>query len=462
MRDHQGDDREEPQADARHLGRRLERARPSWPKSRRSRRAPSLTTPARCTRSTAGRLGRARPPPPWASFALIRLGTLDPHRRYTVLWYPEQRLGRAGVHGLGEAPERLLRHLRALGRATTSFRSRSADTTAAARRSCRRSRRSCTCAAARRGSALVAAVVIAVRRPRSPGSPTPAASHANLARRRRRLRHRDPARRLPRGARLHGALLGGPLPAGVGRVALLRRRASGSGPPACSPASRSPRASPGSRSIPALLILAWPLGPPARRRSCSRRSLGLPLAALVAVAAYYQHAVGDSLAFVHAKGQWGRHVAPLGPLEAAWMSAKAAYHGVVGLARCASRRSAGEPLPATTSIDFVVLVAAVALTVVVFRRLGVAWGVVLRPVCSRSPRRRRSPTAARSCRASRRYVIVDFPLFIAGASLLQGRSTRRAVTRRRSHRSRRACRAWPSPGSCGSPDTPRARLISLG
>ncbi len=39
VRDHQGDDREEPQADARHLGRRRRTTRPSSPKSRRSRRS---------------------------------------------------------------------------------------------------------------------------------------------------------------------------------------------------------------------------------------------------------------------------------------------------------------------------------------------------------------------------------------------------------------------------------------
>jgi hypothetical protein len=174
--------------------------------------------------------------------------------------------------------------------------------------------------------------------------------------------------------------------------------------------------------IPALVLLVWPA---ARRQGplVLAPVLGLPLAAVVAVAAYYQHAVGDSLAFVHAKGEWGRHVLALGPLQGAWMSAKAAYHGVADLASAPADFSVTS-LAAENTIDFVVLVAAVALTVVVFRRLGAAWGVFsagIIAIATAAP----VTDGGEVLQSLPRYVMVDFPLFIAGASLLEGSATRR-------------------------------------
>jgi hypothetical protein len=177
--------------------------------------------------------------------------------------------------------------------------------------------------------------------------------------------------------------------------------------------------------VPALLLLVWPT---VRRRGVLALApvLGLPLAALVAVAAYYQHAVGDSLAFVHAKGEWGRHVVALGPLQGTWMSARAAYHGVVDLAGAPSDFSVTS-LAAENTIDFIALVAALALTVVVFRRLGAPWGVFsagLIVIATAAP----VTDGGEVLQSLPRYVMVDFPLFIAGASLLQGGSTRRGFT----------------------------------
>ena len=75
-------------------------------------------------------------------------------------------------------------------------------------------------------------------------------------------------------------------------------------------------------------------------------------------------------------------------------------------------------------IDFVLLAGAIALTVVVFRRLGTALGVYstgLLVIATAAP----SPTAARSSRACRASSLVDFPLFIAGASLLRDAPAKR-------------------------------------
>ncbi len=105
--------------------------------------------------------------------------------------------------------------------------------------------------------------------------------------------------------------------------------------------------------IPAMLILAWPV---ARKRGLLTLVplVALPLAAFVAIAAYYQHAVGDSLAFLHAQKTWGRHVPTLGPLDAIWRSATATYHGIGTLAGVPSDSSISS-LATENVIDFVLL-----------------------------------------------------------------------------------------------------------
>jgi Mannosyltransferase (PIG-V) len=177
--------------------------------------------------------------------------------------------------------------------------------------------------------------------------------------------------------------------------------------------------------IPALLLLAWPS---VRKRGVLALAplVALPLGSLVAVSAYYQTQVGDSLGWVHAKGQWGRHVQTLGPIDGAWMSAKAAYHSVVGLWGVPGDRQTATLLTYNL-IDFVVLAGSIALTVVVFRRLGAAWGIFstgLIVIATAAP----VTDGGEVLQSLPRYMMVDFPLFIAGASLLQGSSTRRAVT----------------------------------
>jgi hypothetical protein len=108
------------------------------------------------------------------------------------------------------------------------------------------------------------------------------------------------------------------------------------------------------------------------------------------------------------------------------MSARAAYHGVVDLAGAPSDFSVTS-LAAENTIDFIALVAALALTVVVFRRLGAPWGVFsagLIVIATAAP----VTDGGEVLQSLPRYVMVDFPLFIAGASLLQGGSTRRGFT----------------------------------
>ncbi len=174
--------------------------------------------------------------------------------------------------------------------------------------------------------------------------------------------------------------------------------------------------------IPALVVLAWPS---VRKRGVLSLAplVALPLASLVAVSAYYQSQVGDSLAWVHAKAQWERHVQTLGPLEGGWMSAKAAYHAVVSLWGVPANREATN-IFAFNIIDFLLLVFSIALTVWLFRHLGAAWGVYsagLIALATAAP----VTDGGEVLQSFPRYVLVDFPLFIAGASLLQGGTTRR-------------------------------------
>jgi hypothetical protein len=176
--------------------------------------------------------------------------------------------------------------------------------------------------------------------------------------------------------------------------------------------------------VPALLVMAWPY---VRRQGplVLAPILGLPLAAIVAVSAYYDHTVGDALAFIHAKDQWGREIQTFGPFQGAWLSAKAAYHGLAGLAHVPTDGHAAN-LYGDDVLDFVVLLAAIALTVIVFRRLGLAWGVYSTGVIALA-------TAApvtdggEVLQSLPRYVMVDFPLFIVGASFLQRGTARRGV-----------------------------------
>jgi hypothetical protein len=176
--------------------------------------------------------------------------------------------------------------------------------------------------------------------------------------------------------------------------------------------------------VPMLLVLAWP---DARVRGMRLLApiLVLPAASLGLVAALFQHEIGDSLGFLHAQGGWGRHVGPLGPLGGAWRSARAALHGVGTLAGLPSDQTVASTA-AQNVLDFGLLVAAVALTVVVYRRVGVAWAVYstfVIAIAIAAP-----VTGGIEVLASfARLLLCDFPLFVAGASLLQGSPARRGV-----------------------------------
>jgi Mannosyltransferase (PIG-V) len=182
--------------------------------------------------------------------------------------------------------------------------------------------------------------------------------------------------------------------------------------------------------VPALLALTW---------SRSRRDwpglvavMLLPLMALVAVTVYFDHELGDALAFSHAQEFWDRSPSWLGPLAGVWESVRAVPDSLDALASVPRRTGTpGEPASVVDTlahqraqlglwnlVDLLALSVAAALTVVAWRRLGVAFGLFsagyLAIACS-------APGASLPLHSMVRFVMVDFPVLIAGAALLQGR-----------------------------------------
>ena len=186
--------------------------------------------------------------------------------------------------------------------------------------------------------------------------------------------------------------------------------------------------------IPALAVMLWP-------RDRTPRAIGgliaatvLPLVALGAYAAYLHHRFGDGLAFVHAAGvdTWNRHVPPLGPVSGLWQSTAAAWHGSLELLRHLPRSgsyphglAAHDTWSAWNVAQFALVAAALWLTWVAWKRLGPAFGLyslgVLAIVLA-------SPADFVPLASSPRYLLADFPLFLAVADLLQGRPRLREAT----------------------------------
>ena len=175
--------------------------------------------------------------------------------------------------------------------------------------------------------------------------------------------------------------------------------------------------------LPALLVLAWQ-----QRRSW--RGLAPVLivpAGLGAYMLYLERRFGDALAFVHAQGStdWNRETPALGPLAGLWNAVSSAWHGALELllhlppSQNYPQGYSNTDVWATWNVvQFALLAAAIWLTVVAWRRLGPAYGVysaaVLAIVLA-------APAQLSPLVSFPRFVLADFPVFIALAGVLQRR-----------------------------------------
>jgi hypothetical protein len=180
--------------------------------------------------------------------------------------------------------------------------------------------------------------------------------------------------------------------------------------------------------LPALALLLWRRG--RRLESLVRLAplLALP-AALGAYALYLDRRFGSPDVFADAQREfWQRHTPTLGPLGGLWESAESAYHGaaqiLLHLPRTGETFDRFDQIAVWFVLHFLLLLAALALTWVAWRRLGAAFGVysLTTLVVLLSSTVTWFPLASLP-----RYLLADFPLFLALAALTLERPRARTV-----------------------------------
>lgn len=177
--------------------------------------------------------------------------------------------------------------------------------------------------------------------------------------------------------------------------------------------------------IPALLVLLWP-----RERSLRHTVRPLAVAivpvSLIAYMIYLQDRFGDALAFSRAQTAfWNRHVSSAGPFGGLWDATLDAKRGALELLRHLPR-SQGYPTgiakhdmwASWNVVQFVLLVLALWLTLEAWRRVGPAFGLYSLATITifLSSRADLVPLVSVP-----RFLIADFPLFFALASLTANR-----------------------------------------
>jgi hypothetical protein len=185
--------------------------------------------------------------------------------------------------------------------------------------------------------------------------------------------------------------------------------------------------------VPTLVLALWPRPFGVRGMLPLLWVVALPLAALGAYAAYLDHRFGDPFVFAHAESVfWTRQSSPLGPVNGFWDAVSSGWHGSLELLRHLPR-SQGYPegLPlhdrwaAANVLHAALLAAVVALTWVAWLRLGAAYGAysvgTLAIILA-------SPAAFVPLVSFPRFVLGDFPVFLALAAVTESRPRlRRAV-----------------------------------
>jgi hypothetical protein len=176
--------------------------------------------------------------------------------------------------------------------------------------------------------------------------------------------------------------------------------------------------------LPALALLLW-----RKRRPDSLLPLLLLPAAVLLYGLYLQHAVGDWMAWRHAQTGWQRESGALGPLTGLWWAIQAGGHGglqiLVHLPRGLNAPTgfdSTDRLAFWNAAHLVLLVVAVWLTWVAWKRLGPAFGlysaatlvVVLW-----------APSKGFPLVSLPRFLMDDFPIVLALAALTRDRPARR-------------------------------------
>ncbi len=175
--------------------------------------------------------------------------------------------------------------------------------------------------------------------------------------------------------------------------------------------------------LPALVYLLWP-----RRRGEIWRLVPLLLlpGALALYAVYLDRELGDAFAFTNAQATgWERELGTLGPLTGAWMALQAGGHGALEILRDLPRTGDGSPgysqelqVSAWNAVHLLVLVPLVWLTVVAWRKLGTALGLYAAATLVVIPS---VPSEGFPLVSMPRFVLTDFPVLIALASVVDGR-----------------------------------------
>jgi Mannosyltransferase (PIG-V) len=178
--------------------------------------------------------------------------------------------------------------------------------------------------------------------------------------------------------------------------------------------------------IPSLILLLWPRNRSAREVIRPIPSLVLPLAALGGYMAYLHDRFGDSFAYVHVlEFHWYRQLERFGPFGGLWHSLRSGWQGAVELGRHLPG-SAGSPqgfpspdqLATWNLLNLLVLVGVLWLTWVAWRRLGPALGLY---ALSMDFLLLANTVAVVPLLSFPRYVLGNFPVFIALAATLQER-----------------------------------------
>lgn len=178
--------------------------------------------------------------------------------------------------------------------------------------------------------------------------------------------------------------------------------------------------------IPSLLLLLWPRDRSAREVLRPIPSLVLPLAALGGYMVYLHERFGDAFAYVHVLDvHWYRRVERFGALGGLWHSLRSGWQGAAELGRHLPA-GAGAPqgfpsrdqLAAWNLLHLLVLVAVLWLTWVAWRRLGPALGLY---ALSMDVLLLSNTVAVVPLMSFPRYVLGNFPIFIALAATLRER-----------------------------------------